>query len=134
MLFHYRRSVRMNDDTMYESMKSLINGVAKAQFKEEAIEIDEEARVGYKRAGFELIAAQLPKTKEWEITLNNKVRIANNILGVYPTKEKAKEMMKFLLTAYNFGFIEGIEKGQKFGTQDYPDGIGFAIGFQKTDE
>lgn len=124
----------MNDDTIYEAMKSLINGIAKDPFEEEAIEIDEEARIGYKRAEFELIATQLPENKEWEITLNNKVRMPDNILGVYPTKEKAKEMMKFLLTTYNFGFIEGIEKGQKFGTEGYPDGMNVAIGFQKYDE
>lgn len=121
----------MSEEAIHESVKEMINAIAKDSFNEEVIEIDEEARIGYKRAEFELITTQLSETKEWEITLNNKVRIPNNILGVYPTKEKAKEMMKFLLTAYNFGFIEGIEKGQKFGTEDYPDGISIAIGFQE---
>lgn len=124
----------MSQDTIPEAINQLVSSITKDTFNEDTTVIDEETRIGYIRAEFELLANQMTDSGQWKITINNKVRVEENGLGIYPTKEKAKEVLKLLLTAYNYGFLEGIEKGQKFGTEDYPDGMSFAIGFQEYKE
>ena len=86
----------MSEDAIREALNQLVTSVAKDTFNEDTIVIDEETKIGYIRAEFELLAIQLPNSGQWKVTIHNKVRVDDNGLGVYPTKEEAREVFRNL--------------------------------------
>lgn len=108
-----------------KALNETVSQVWEEIFNEKS-EINEEHRVKkVTRSTLSVVIQQNQSSQTWEVKFND-----HNI-GSYKTLKEAEHTADILLLSYNYGLLEGLEKGALLGTEGYPDALTIQLNIQE---